>query len=217
MLCVIDDKEVMVDVTDLIVAGWTGRDPAAVQHHIDELAALGVPAPSTVPLFYRVANGLLTQAPVIDVVGPDTSGEVEPFLVRLGGDLFLGLASDHTDRALETTSVAAAKQACAKPVAPTLWPFAPLEPHLDQLMLGCEIWEGDAWVTYQEGTLASILPLAMLVERAGLADGQAMLCGTLGAIGGVRPATAYRMHMTDPVLGRGITFSYDVRPLPVVA
>src|ERR687884_571728 len=25
----------------LIVAGWTGRDEAALQHHIDELAAIG--------------------------------------------------------------------------------------------------------------------------------------------------------------------------------
>jgi len=47
--------------TALVIAGWTGRDPAAVQHHIDELAALGVPAPSTVPLFYRVAGQQLTQ------------------------------------------------------------------------------------------------------------------------------------------------------------
>ena len=34
----------------LVVAGWTGRDEAAVRHHIDELAALGVPAPSKSPL-----------------------------------------------------------------------------------------------------------------------------------------------------------------------
>ena len=39
----------------LVIAGWTGRDAAAIAHHIEELAALGVPAPSAVPLFYRVA------------------------------------------------------------------------------------------------------------------------------------------------------------------
>ena len=31
------------DADDLIMAGWTGRDAAAVEHHVAELAALGVP------------------------------------------------------------------------------------------------------------------------------------------------------------------------------
>ncbi|MEO9527100.1 MAG: DUF2848 family protein, partial [Roseibium sp.] len=39
----------------LIVAGWTGRDRAAVDHHIEELAAIGVPTPSSVPLYYQWA------------------------------------------------------------------------------------------------------------------------------------------------------------------
>ena len=47
-----------------------------------ELAALGVPRPSSVPLYYRVASHQLTQAPLIEVVGEQSSGEVEP-LVKL--------------------------------------------------------------------------------------------------------------------------------------
>ena len=31
----------------LIIAGWTGRDADKVQEHIEELAAIGVPKPST--------------------------------------------------------------------------------------------------------------------------------------------------------------------------
>ncbi len=45
----------------LVVAGWTGRDPAAIEHHIAELEAIGVPRPSSVPLYYRVGANLLTQ------------------------------------------------------------------------------------------------------------------------------------------------------------
>ena len=39
-----DTKDGPLDFTPTraIVAGWTGRDAAAVQHHIDELAALGM-------------------------------------------------------------------------------------------------------------------------------------------------------------------------------
>lgn len=46
-----------LSVDTLIVAGWTGRDHGAVQHHIDELAELGIAPPSQVPLYYRVSNG----------------------------------------------------------------------------------------------------------------------------------------------------------------
>jgi len=42
----------------LIVAGWTGRNLAAVEHHIEELKAIGVPPPSTTPLFYRASPQL---------------------------------------------------------------------------------------------------------------------------------------------------------------
>src|SRR5215210_4414268 len=63
---------------NLIDAGWTGRDEKALRHHIEELAAIGVPRPSSVPVFYRTSVNGLTQAARVEVLGPDTSGEVEP-------------------------------------------------------------------------------------------------------------------------------------------
>ncbi len=62
------------DINDLVIAGWTGRDVAALNHHIEELKAIGVQPPSKVPLYYRVTASLLTQADSIQVVGDDTSG-----------------------------------------------------------------------------------------------------------------------------------------------
>jgi hypothetical protein len=44
-----------------------------------------------------------------------------------------------------------------------------------------------------------------------------MLCGTLGAIGGVREGEAYRMRLADPVLKREITLEYAMTTLPVIA
>jgi hypothetical protein len=217
MRFLVNETEIAAPITGLVIAGWTGRDLQAVQHHIDELAALGVAPPSQLPLFYRVSTSLLAQSPEIEVLGPATSGEVEPLLVKLEGRLFLGLGSDHTDRDLETVSVAASKQACPKPVANRLWHVNDTEQHLDQLILRCEIEEDGQWKTYQEGPLAAIRRLGDLAKLADFADGQAMLCGTLGAIGGVRPACSYRMSLTDPVLDRAIQLSYRVRPLPVVA
>ena len=56
----------IVEVNRLTIAGWAGRDQAAIEHHIAELAELGVKRPSTTPCFYRLGAELLTQAEQID-------------------------------------------------------------------------------------------------------------------------------------------------------
>lgn len=206
-----------IDIERTVVAGWTGRNAAAVQHHIAELAEIGVAPPSQVPLYYRVASSLLTQAPEIQVVGDGSSGEAEPLVIRAAGKTWLGLASDHTDRELESVSVAASKQICAKPVAKHLWAFEEVEDHLDEIELRCEIEEDGVWVLYQHGTLADIRPLPELIDGARLAENYAMLCGTLAAIGGVRPALSYRMTLSDPVRERQIALAYTVATLPVIS
>ncbi|MEJ8475708.1 DUF2848 domain-containing protein [Roseibium algae] len=203
--------------TRLIVAGWTGRDRAAVQHHIDELAAIGVPAPSTVPLYYQCAPALLTQENAIQVLGGETSGEAEPFLAKIDGTIWLGLASDQTDRALETYSVAHSKQICEKPVANTLWRYDEVVDHLDQLELCSWIKENDEWASYQKGTLASILPLASLMDGTTFENDTAMLCGTLPAIGGVRPGADFKMSLHDAVMKRTIEWSYGTAVLKAIA
>lgn len=211
-----DEQSINFLPTSIIVAGWTGRDQAAVEHHIDELKALGISPPSRVPLFYRVSSSLLTTEGEIQVVGGGSSGEVEPLLLKCRDELWISVASDHTDRDLEVFSVAASKQACAKPCARQLWRFADVSDHLDELVLSCQIKEDEQWVMYQQGTLAHIRPLAELISRYPLVDDSAMLCGTLGAIGGVRPACDYRMSLHDPVTRRSIEMAYHVRVLPLV-
>src|SRR5471030_2634539 len=104
-------------INHLVMAGWAGRDPAAVEAHVRELEALGAPRPTHTPVFYRVASSLLTTSDVVQVVGPETSGEVEFVLVPQSDGLWVGLGSDHTDRGVERTSVALSKQLCAKVVA----------------------------------------------------------------------------------------------------
>src|SRR5512137_2518918 len=105
-----------IDFTDLVIAGWAGRDRKAIDHHIEELAAIGVPRPSTVPLYYRVAANQITQCERVQVVGNGSSGEVECFVFALDGELYVTIGSDHTDRKLESHSVALSKQLCVKPI-----------------------------------------------------------------------------------------------------
>jgi hypothetical protein len=208
-------------IQTLVIAGWTGRDEAAVRHHIEELAAIGVPPPSSVPVFYRVAAANLTTAARLQVLGPDSSGEAEPVLLSLPEGLFLGLGSDHTDRKAEAAGIALSKQLCGKPVARALWRFEEVEGHWDQLELTSTITEGGAEVTYQRGRLSAMRhPRDLLARRPGgpgLPPGTAMFCGTLGAIGGIRPSSRFAMRLHDPVLNRTLDHAYDIDVLPVVS
>lgn len=217
-----DHRRLEVEFNCLVVAGWTGRDTHAVEHHIHELEAIGVPRPSAVPLFYRVAANQLSQADAVQVVGDGTSGEAEPFLFFHAGEYFVSLASDHTDRTLEAHSVALSKQICPKPVARNAWRLADVQDYWDDLVLRSWIEEAGEFRLYQEGTLAALRDPADLLARYGAsnpppAEGFAMSCGTLGAIGGVRPSSSFRMELFDARLDRRITHTYRCTALPVIA
>ena len=208
-----------IALTDLVIAGWTGRDKAAVDHHIRELAAIGVKPPASVPCFYRAAVDMLSTATDLQFLGRDSSGEVEFVLVSLPDGLWVGLGSDHTDRKVEAYSVPVSKQLCLKPIAPQLWRFADVAPHWDKLELRAFIVEGGARKLYQEGTVAQMRPPSDLIRHyakgEALPAGTAMFGGTFAAIGGVRPAAEFHMVLTDPVLGRTIEHGYRIHPLPV--
>lgn len=214
-------SEADVDMSTLVVAGWTGRDAATVQHHIEELARLGVCRPSRVPLYYRVSAHLLTLSKIIEVVGGETSGEAEPVLFGVKDHLWVGVGSDHTDRKVESYSVAVSKQLCAKPVGRQLWRFADVALHWDQLILRAWAVIDGQRALYQEGSLALIRhPLDLIrgytADDPTLPVGTVMFCGTLTAIGGVRPTNRFEVELEDPVLKRRIKHGYEIRVLPLV-
>ena len=210
----------------LVVAGWTGRDTEAIEHHIEELARIGVPRPSAVPLYYRLSSSLLTQADSLEMLGTSSSGEAEPVFVRQGGRWWLTVGSDHTDRGVEAYSVVVSKQMCAKPVARAAWAWDEVAARADELVLRSEILEGGAWVTYQEGVLAGIRPLQSLIDGlpadVAVVDGLVLFCGTLSAIAdaagqAIRPAEGMRVELVDPAASRRISHRYRVAVLPMVS
>jgi hypothetical protein len=204
----------------LIIAGWAGRDEAAIHHHIEELAAIGVPRPSSVPVYYRAAASNLVMGERLEVLGPDTSGEVEPVVLSLADGLWIGLGSDHTDRKAETMGIALSKQLCGKPIGPYLWRLRDIEDHWDRLELRAYATVDGERALYQDGTLASLRTPSDLISRlpgGELPVGTVMFGGTLGAIGGIRPASRFDMELIDPVLGRTMRYGYDIDVLPVVS
>jgi len=135
--------------------------------------------------------------------------------------MWLGLGSDHTDRKAERMGIALSKQLCVKPIAAALWRFDEVSAHWDELTLRAHATIDGTRVVYQEGRLAAMRHPSDLVARmsagAPLAPGTVLFCGTLAAIGGIRPASRFEMELSDPVLGRTITHAYDVVALPVVS
>lgn len=212
---------VAVQIDTLIVAGWAGRDTHAIEHHIEELAAIGVPRPSTVPLFYRIGTGQLSQTTHLQVLGPDTSGEVEPVVLALADGLWVAVGSDHTDRKAESAGVALSKQLCSKVVGTGLWRYEEVAPHWDSLILRAWATIDGTRTLYQEGAVSGLRSAADLMQRysntATLPPGSLMFGGTIGAIGGIRPGTRFEMELEDPILKRKLGHAYDIEALPVVA
>jgi hypothetical protein len=214
------ERRETIAIQHAVIAGWTGRDQAALEKHIKELEALGVARPATTPIFYRVAASRFTQATRIEAAGEESSGEVEYALVQHNGALYVGVGSDHTDRKVEAYNVTVSKQMCEKPMAAALWPFDDVKPHWDKLILRSWACAHGTKVLYQEGPVAAMRPPHDLIERyaasRALVDGTAMFCGTLAAKGGIRPAPRFEFEIEDPVRGLWLRHGYDIAALPVL-
>lgn len=211
--------ELALDIQRLIIAGWTGRDLEAVQHHIEELQAIGVKPPARVPTFYPLAASLLTTADAIEVPRDDSSGEIEVVLLQADDGLYVGVGSDHTDRKVEAYDVTVSKQMCDKPVGKQVWRFEEVADHWDSLEMRCwRVRDGER-ALYQEGKVTRLLDPRELIQRltgeSSLPAGTAMFCGTQAVIGELGHGEAFEVELHDPVRNRTLRHAYRVESLAV--
>ena len=201
----------------LVVIGYAGRDRVAVEHHIDELAALGVPRPASIPLFMVFPPWLVSQEPSITVAGSQSSGEAEIVVVVDGDEAFVTVGSDHTDRALEAVDIVASKAVCPKPVGADAWAASALEGGWDDLSLSSRI---DGGVLYQDGSAAANLHPLELVAAIPWAGGPprcfVAFTGTVPVIGDIRPSSGFSAGLSGPGL-LPLELSYRVEPVPGLA
>lgn len=210
-------KKILFQWDSCVAAGYTSRDQSGVHAHIEELRNIGVPAPERVPSMYWLEPNCVISSAILWVVGDFTSGEGEVFLAKCDkGDLYVTVASDHTDRALEAISVAKAKQICSKVVSPVFWRVSDIREHWDEIELR-------TWVDgklYQEGSLGMILPPEKLFELAhddapSCVEKLALFSGTLPVLGKeLIYGTHYTLSLKDSVLGREIRHKYSIHILP---
>src|SRR5699024_2512573 len=198
------------------VAGYTGRKTADVQAHIDELAEIGVAPPPRIPMFYPVDSNSVTTKPTLNASGSKTSGEVEPLYIRHRGEYYVGVASDHTDRELETEDIGRSKQVCPKPIATQVIKVTELESFsLDSAIVRC--WVDDQ--LYQEGARDGLLRphevITKLLNAYDLGDSD-FVC-----LGGTLPlktetfvygtAWALELHTHDQAITHTYTIEKDSR------
>ena len=214
-------REVDVTVREVIIAGMTGRDVNAVQKHLDELAELGIDPPSTIPIYYRVSASLLTQESRIEVVGADSSGEVEAVLIGTNEGMLVAVGSDHTDRKVEADSIAVSKQMCPKPISVDVWRYADVVGGWDEIQLVSDQINGGEWKPYQRGNMGKIRKPEDLIGGFfnGLTElpaGVVMYTGTIETLVEIGGADQFAMALVDPKNGRTLSHVYDAAILPNV-
>lgn len=206
MRAFVDDDsgvEIAFRPRDVVLAGYTGRDQEAVRRHVHELAAHGVAAPERVPAFFRVTTDRVVVADRIRVLGNETSGEGEFLIFRWDAELWIGVASDHTDRGCERNSVRLSKQLCPKPVGPRVWRFAEVASHWDRVVLRSFHGQERPDQLYQEGPATALLDpeviLAGAAERAGADQDAGLLVfsGTLPLLSELAFARSFAVELVD--------------------
>jgi hypothetical protein len=201
----------------VIIAGYTGRNQEETRAHIRELEKQGIPTPAEIPAIFRTTLDRLTTDSEIEVVGDHTAGEAEVVLLVKGGDLWIAIGSDHTDRKLETIDIPASKQVCPKPVSAEVWRYADVRERWDSLVLRSRVGDSGRDVPYQDGRMAAILRpedlLALLRRRLGNAvDNAAIYTGTIPLIGGkFAHKRFFTAELHDEATGRTLACAYRVR------
>jgi 4-hydroxyphenylacetate 3-monooxygenase len=203
-----------MDIRRMYNLGSATRDPQTAVAHQQEVAKSGIHIAFDVPAprIYPIALHALTTDDEVFVQTDRTSGEVE-IVIHVGDEVYVGVGSDHTDRAMETVSIPGSKQACANHLAPTLWPYAAIRDVWDTCILR-------SWVDgrlYQEvGVNAFIRPEDILeILRARVPNMPqrdfTVFCGTIVSVDKELGFGAdWRYELEMPGTGRRIGASYSV-------
>lgn len=206
-----------VDVVRAYNLGFTIRDAVKMQAHLDEVAKEGVTPPSceTPPLIFPISPwAWLTDTECL-IQTPHTSGEVEIFMIDTGRELLVGVGSDHTDRKLEGADIPWSKQVAPNIVAPVVWAWGDVVEHWDECTLDSFVTKDGVRSHYQHASVAEFWrPPEMVAGVEGRVPDLAPRLFVSGTVVSLDHRLIYgdrwELFLTDPVLGRRISHTYDV-------
>jgi hypothetical protein len=200
----------------VIVAGFTGRNRAAVDVHIRELMDQGVQPPESVPAFYVVPPSLLSNAAHIKVSTAESSGEAEPVLLCLSDSWYVAVGSDHTARDMERVDIGESKRACPKLVSTEVWPYEDVRRHWDGIIVRSWVRVNGEKHLYQEASLAELMTVSQILDALEQttiedADGAAIFLGTVPLLtNGFVFSDWYSVELHNTSEGRHLGFAYSV-------
>lgn len=206
-------------VRRMVNLGFVGRDAAAVTAHVKELGREGVPPPPSIPMLFPVLQHNITTKNRVEVVSNKTSGEAEFVLLLAGDAIYVGVGSDHTDRALESQNMLNSKQVCPNVLSKEVWNYQDVKGHWDDILIRSWVRpepEKDE-ILYQQAPLATILSAPHIIDlvKSRIPDGKhndlVIFSGTVPVLAG---KTIYGSHfrcaLTDPHLNRSLTCDYEI-------
>ena len=189
-------------------------DASSAVAHQEEVADVGVRIAFDIPAprIYPMAVSSITTDATIGVHSAATSGEAELVLVVQGGELYVGIGSDHTDRELERTSIIWSKQYCPSVLGRRVWRWADIESRWSTLVL-----ESTVDSELYQSSLASVFLappkiLEILGERVtSLPDGYLVYCGTYTSIDKkIRFGATWTVTLRDADGDDRLDLAYDV-------
>ncbi|HEY7060637.1 MAG TPA: DUF2848 family protein [Chloroflexota bacterium] len=199
---------------------WNGglafRNLSVSADHIAELRQQGIEAEVERPMVFPLSPHVVTTADEIDVLGAETSGEIEYVLFVNGDEIHVGVGSDHSDRVLERVTVQMSKQVCPDVAARQVWPYADVRDHWDRLVLRSTVTVGGDRVVYQETpleVLCTVDYMLDLLRQAGAPrEGLVLFSGTIPTLEKrLLFPEGHDIELEDPVLGRRLHHHYGVR------
>ena len=199
--------------------GFTMRDEAKMQAHLEECYKLGIKELicERPPLVMPISSWAVLTDNHIGVQRPKTSGEVEIVtIVDENDEVFVSVGSDHTDRSLETIDIPWSKQVAPNVVAPQMWRWNDVKDHWDDIHMESWVIDQGETVKYQEAMVNEFWTPAEMVQGlrdsvTRVAGANILFSGTVVSIGEkLRFAESWTIKMTDPVLNRVIEHTYTV-------
>lgn len=207
-------KALELELKKLLVVGFAGKDIEKTMEHIKELEAEGIPCPKSVPVLYECTKRILTNDATIEVIADKTSGEVEYLILVHEGKYYIGIGSDHTDRALEAVSIHKSKQVCLKPFAQEFWVYDEIKDHFDDIkLISTQVIDGKE-IEYQAGKTSDLLPLARIIselEKEVSVEDSLIFTGTVPLKDGFKFGDTFSCKLVDEKLKREIALTYDIK------
>ena len=206
-------RDIVFTVRQLFCGGFTGRNQEVVRQHIKEMASVGISPPEKTPAVYHISPYLITYDNEIEVVGENTSGEVEPVLLIGSKETYLTVGSDQTDRNIERLSYPKSKQLCNKIISRQVWRYSEVQDHYDELIIRSIVVKNGQKYLYQEGSVKTVMNPHDLLQLCDIKiENMILFAGTIPTkTNRLIFADWYQIELIDPILNRIITHTYNVK------